>query len=184
MSPTLPRCALLWSLRSSRPWDRCGDPLTVFDLAADPKRTDLLGRYDDLLLWQVEPEWLVAAPGVTEPQPAHIFFCLRGVLLQGVLFTETPRVVEVNARWRYNDLVIGEQRFRSTGPLDMLALRMERWFRYVFTEFLPALSRVEKWQAPDRTAILRAWGALTCPECRRQLLPRVGQVGIAVEEKQ
>ena len=65
----------------------------------------------------------------------------------------------------------------------MLALRMERWFRYVFTEFLPALSRVEKWLAPDRTAILRAWGALTCPECRRQLLPRVGQVGIAVEEK-
>ena len=89
--PNLAALRLLWSLRSSRPWDRCGDPLTVFDLAADPKRADLLGRYDDLLLWQVEPEWLVAAPGVTEPQPAHIFFCLRGVLLQGVLFTEAPR---------------------------------------------------------------------------------------------
>ena len=105
------------------------------------------------------------------------------MLLQGVLFTETPRVVEVNARWRYNDLVIGEQRFRSTGPLDMLALRMERWFRYVFSEFLPALPQVEKWKAPDRMAILRAWGAVACPECRRQLLPRVGQVGIALEEE-
>jgi uncharacterized C2H2 Zn-finger protein len=174
---------LLWSLRPTRPWDRCGDPLTVFDLAADPKRADLLGIFPDLLLWQEEPEWLVAAPGVTEPKPAHILFCLRGVGLQDVLFTETPRVVEVNARWRYNDLVIGEQRFRSSGRLDMLALRMERWFRYVFSEFLPALPRVEKWQAPDRLAILRAWGAVACPECRRQLLPRVGQVGIALEEE-
>jgi uncharacterized protein YbaR (Trm112 family) len=174
---------LLWSLRPTRPWDRCGDPLTVFDLAADPKRTDLLGRFRDLLLWQLEPDWLLAAPGVTDPKPAHILFCVRGIVLQDVLFSETPRVVEVNARWRYNDLVIGEQRFRSTGPLDMLALRMERWFRYAFSDFLPTLPRVEKWQAPDRLAILRAWGAVACPECRRQLLPRVGQVGIALEEK-
>jgi hypothetical protein len=101
-----------------------------------------------------------------------------------VLFTEPPRVVEVNARWRYNDLIIGEQRFRSSGTLDMLALRMERWFRYAFTEFLPSLLRVEKWQAPDRLAILRAWGAVSCPECRRQLLPRVGQVGTALEDSE
>jgi hypothetical protein len=174
---------LLWSLRPTRPWDRCGDPLTVFDLAADPKRAEVLGRFPDLLLWQFEPEWSIAAPGVTEPKPVHVLFCVRGVFLQGVLFTETPRVVEVNARWRYNDLVIGEQRFRSTGPLDQLALRMERWFRYVFSEFLPALPRVEKWQAPDRLAILRAWGAVACPECHRQLLPRLGQVGIALEEE-
>lgn len=174
---------LLWSLRPTRPWDRCGDPLTVFDLAADPQRADLLGRYPDLLLWQMEPQWLIAAPGVTEPKPTHILFCVRGVLLQGVLFNETPRVVEVNARWRYNDLVIGEQRFRSTGELDPLALRMERWFRYAFSEFLPALPRVETWQAPDRLAILRAWGAVSCPECHRQVLPRVGQVGIALSSE-
>ncbi len=173
---------LLWSLRPTRPWDRCGDPRTVFDLAADRHRSDLLGRVPDLLLWQDEPDWLVAAPGVTEPQPAHIAFCLRGVLLQDILFTETPRVVEVNARWRYNDLVIGEQRFRSSGSLDALALRMERWFRYAFSEFLPAVPNVESWKAPDRLAILRAWGAVACPECRRQLLPRVGEVGIALEE--
>ena len=173
---------LLWSLRPSRPWDRCGDPLPVFDLAADPQRTDLLDRYPDLLLWKIESDWLVAATGDTEPKPAQIFFCLRGISLQGVLFTEAPRVVEVNARWRYNDLILGEQRFRSTGSLDMLALRMERWFRYAFSEFLPSLPRVEKWQAPDRLAILRAWGAVSCPECHRQLLPQVRQVGIALEE--
>jgi hypothetical protein len=173
---------LLWSLRPTRPWDRCGDPLTVFDLAEDPQRADLLEHCNDLLLWQVEPEWRVAAPGVTEPKPVQILFCVRGIQMQGVLFTETPRVVEVNARGRNFDLVIGEQRFRSSTPLDMLALRMERWFRYAFSEFLPALPGVENWQAPDRLAILRAWGAVPCPECRRQLLPRVGQVGIALEE--
>src|SRR5579875_2227290 len=175
---------LLWSLRPTRPWDRLGDPLTVFDLAADPQHADLLGHFPDLLLWQTEPAWRVAAPGDTEPKPAQILFCLRGVFLQNVLFSSAPRVVEVNARWRYNDLIIGEQRFRSSGPLDMLALRMERWFRYAFSEFLPSLPRVEKWQAPDRLAILRAWGAVSCPECRRQLLPRVGQVGIALEDSE
>ncbi|HEY7424105.1 MAG TPA: hypothetical protein VH682_07705 [Gemmataceae bacterium] len=173
---------LLWSLRPTRPWDRCGEALTVFDLAADPQHADLLGRVPDLLLWQAEPDWLLTIPDIPEPQPAHILFCVRGVLLQGILFTEAPRVVEVNARGRYNDLVIGEQRFRSSTPLDVLGLRLERWFRYVFTEFLPALPRVEHWKAPDRIAVLRAWGAVACPECRRQLLPRVGEVGIALEE--
>jgi hypothetical protein len=180
--PYLAALRLLWSLRPSRPWDRCGDPLPVFDLAADPKRTELLGLFPDLLLWQVEPEWLVAAPDEDDPKPTQILFCLRGLFLQGALFTEKPTVVEVNARWRYNDLVIGSKRFRSSGSLDMLALRMERWFRYVFAEFLTALPSVEKWRAPDRQAILRAWGAVTCPECQHQLLPRVAQVGIALEE--
>jgi hypothetical protein len=173
---------LLWSLRPTRPWDRCGDPTTAFDLAADPKQAELLGRIPDLLLWQSEQDWPIAAPGVTDPKPAQICFCVRGVLLQEVLFRETPRVVEVNARWRYSDLVIGDHRFRSTGSLDMLALRMERWFRYAFSEFLPLLKNVEKWQAPDRLAILRAWGAVSCPDCHRQLLPRVGQVGIPFSE--
>ncbi len=174
---------LLWSLRPTRPWDRCGDPLTVFDLAANPQRADLLERFPDLLLWQIEPDWLVAARRDREPTPAQILFCLRGISLQGVLFTEAPRVVEVNARWRYNDLIIGEQRFRSSSKLDMLALRMERWFRYAFSDFLPVLPRVEKWQAPDRLAILRAWGAVSCPECHRQLLPQVCQIGIALEDE-
>ncbi|MHB1424196.1 MAG: hypothetical protein ACYC3I_13555 [Gemmataceae bacterium] len=174
---------LLWSLRPTRPWDRCGEAITVFDLADDPQHGGLLAAYPDLLLWRLEPDWQVAAPGVAEQKPASILFCVRGVALQGVFFTETPRVVEVNARWRYNDLLIGDQRFRSSGPLDVLALRMERWFRYAFSEFLPVLPRVEKWRAPDRLAILRAWGAVTCPECHRQLLPRVGQIGIALEEE-
>ena len=173
---------LLWSLRPTRPWDRCGEALTVFDLAADPHHADLLGHVPDLLLWHAELDWLLAVAGVPEPQPAHILFCVRGVLLQGILFTAAPGVVEVNARGRYNDLVIGEQRFRSSTPLDVLGLRLERWFRYVFAEFLPALPRVEHWKAPDRIAVLRAWGAVACPECHRQLLPRVGQVGIALSE--
>ena len=34
----------------------------------------------------------------------------------------------------------------------------------------------------DCAAILRAWGAIPCPECKRYLLPRVGEVGIAQDE--
>jgi hypothetical protein len=180
-APGLAALRLLWSLRPTRPWDRCGDPWTVYDLAADPRRAELLGRYPDLLLGQEEPDWLVAAPGVTDPEAAHIRFCVRGIYLQGILFTERPRVVEVNARWRYSDLVLGEHRFRSPGQLDALALRMERWFRYAFSEFLPTLPNVEKWPAPDRLAVLRAWGMIHCPECQRPFLPRVGEVGVSLQ---
>jgi hypothetical protein len=176
---------LLWSLRPTRPWDRCGDPLTVFDIAANPQYSNLLGRYPDLLLLlqQEEPDWLLTLSDDVEPEAARILFCLRGVLLQDVLFTEAPPVVEVNTRRRYSDLVLSEHRFRSSTQLDALGLRMERWFRYAFSEFLPSLPGVEKWKAPDRIAILRAWGAVPCPECQRYLLARVGQVGIALEEQ-
>ena len=173
---------LLWSLRPTRPWDRCGDPWTVFDLAADPKRADLLGRYPDLLLWQEEPDWLVAAPGKSDPEVTQVLFAVRGVLLQGILFTETPRVVEVNVRWKYSDLVLGEQRFRSPGQLDALTLRMERWFRYAFSEFLPALPNVQKWKAPIAWPF-SAPGAVACPECQRVHAAALGEVGIALEEE-
>lgn len=175
---------LLWTLRRTRPWDRCGEARTVFDLAADPQRSELLARYPDLLLWQEEPNWPAAYTDKEEPKPAQIVFCVRGVALQDVLFAEKPKVVELNSRRRYKDLILGDHRFRSTKKLDGLALRMERWFRYAFSEFLPELPRVEKWRTPDRLAILRAWGAVNCPECQRQSLPHVGEVGIALEEEE
>jgi hypothetical protein len=79
-------------------------------------------------------------------------------------------------------MYMGERVFRSPGDLDPLARRMERWFRYAFHEFLPQVPKVQTWQSPDRAAILRAWGAVPCPECQRYLLARVGQVGIALDE--
>src|SRR5205085_7896074 len=32
---------LVWSLRPTRPWDRCGEASSAFELAADPGRADL-----------------------------------------------------------------------------------------------------------------------------------------------
>jgi hypothetical protein len=174
---------LLWSLRPSRPWDRCGESLNVFDLASDRERERLLGRHPDLLLWQEDETWYLATDPAGEPQPTRVLLGLRGLILQDVLFNQAPRVVEVNTKGRLHELVLGEQRFWSRDDLDDLALRMERWFRYAFGDFLSSLAVVENWQSPDRIAILRAWGAVPCPECQQYLLPRAGQVGIPLEEE-
>ena len=86
---------LLWSQRPTRPWDQCGEARTVFDLAADPAHSYLLGRRPDLLLWQQEPTWIVAVEGGEEPmRPAEIVLCVGGVWLQDVRFTEAPTVME------------------------------------------------------------------------------------------
>jgi hypothetical protein len=157
--------------------------LTAFDLAADPGYGSLLGSYPDLLLWQQEPEWPEVGAGEDGPMgPVRILLCTRGVFLQETLLTAVPREVVLRTRFQESELVIDDYRFRSHGPLDKLALRMERWCRYAFNEFLPQAARVQTWQSPDRAAILRAWGAVPCPECRRYLLARAGEVGIALDE--
>jgi hypothetical protein len=174
---------LLWSLRPTRPWDRCGEVTTVFDLAADPARAELLGEHPDLLLWQEERAWvLVGDGGEGAMGPARILLCTRGVQLQETLFTDVPRVVEVLTKSLGYELALGKYRFRSHDDLDLLARRMERWFRYWFSEFLPAMKAARTWQAPDRAAILRAWGVIACPECGHDLVARPGEVAISLEE--
>jgi hypothetical protein len=114
--------------------------------------------------------------------PARIQLTLAGVWLQEVIFSIPPRVFEVRTRTSINELILGMQVFRSAGDLDALARRLERWFRWVFHELLPQVDGVLGWRSPDRAAVLRAWGAVPCPECGKPLLPRVGEVGIALEE--
>jgi hypothetical protein len=174
---------LLWSLRPTRPWDRLGPVTTVFELAADLEQSELLGEQPDLLLVQEEPDWLVVGDGGKGAMgPARILLCTRGVMLQEVLFAETPRVVEVLTKSVGYELILGRFRFRSPNDLEPLALRMERWFRYAFNDFLPAMAAALNWKSPDRAAILRAWGAVPCPECRREVLARVGEIGIGLDE--
>jgi hypothetical protein len=173
---------LLWSLRPTRPWDRCGESVTVFELAAEPDNERLLAQRSDLLLWQEEPKWVISTDGGGRMGPAQILVTPDGVLLQGVLFRAPPRVFELTHKTLSFELLLGDKVFRSPDDLDALALRMERWFRYAFHEFLPRLPEVRGWQPPDRTALLRAWGAVPCPECRRYLLARVGELGTRVED--
>ncbi len=174
---------LLWSQRPTRPWVPCGPARTVFELAADPEFGELIGRRPDLLLWQREPTWVVAAEDGEEPmRPAEIMLCAGGVWLQDVRFSEAPVVVEETQTPFGGQLALGKHRFRGAGQIDALARRMERWFRFAFNDFLPATASTATWRSPERDAVLRVWGAAACPECGRYMLARVGNVGVALDE--
>jgi hypothetical protein len=174
---------LLWSLRASRPWDRCGEAQTVFELAEESDHAQLLARHPDLLLFQEEPRWLVAPDGGQGKMgPAQIIVDTGGVRLQGVEFVTTPLLIEVRAKSLGDEMFLGSKLFRGPQPLDELAQRMERWFRFAFHEFLPLTSAAAHWEPPDRAALLKAWGPVQCPECGSRLLPRVGEVGLALDE--
>jgi hypothetical protein len=176
---------LLWSLRPSRPWDRLGpDVQTAFELARDPARADVLAARSDILLLDQDPTCPVEADsGRVRMSAATLQMTLGGVWLQDILFPIPPRVVEVRLRPTGSEMRLGEQVFRSPRDLDPLSRVLERWFRYAFHEFLPQVDRVLTWQSPDRAALLRAWGAVPCPECGRYLLAREGEVGIALNER-
>jgi hypothetical protein len=173
---------LLWSLRATRPWDRCGDADTAFELAEDPAGTALFARHPDLLLRQLDRSVdVVGDGGRGRMGPAEIVVGARGVALQEVLFTAPPAVVEVRGKDLGHEMRVGDHWFRAPQPLEDLARRLERWLRYAFHELLPAARGALTWKPPDRSALLRAWGAAPCPECGRYLLPRPGEVGVAPE---
>ena len=174
---------LLWSLRPSRPWDRLGEALTAFELAGDPDQAEALASHSDLLLWYRNPACMVVADsGRDRMSAATIQMTVAGVWLQDVLFPIPPRVFEVRLRSVGCEMKLGNEVFRSPIDLDPLSRLLERWFRYTFHEFLPQVERALTWQSPDRAALLRAWGAVPCPECGRHLLARPGEVGIALKE--
>jgi hypothetical protein len=174
---------LLWSLRASRPWDRCGEVRTVFEMASSPEVPELFSHYPDLLLFQVEPEWpKVAEIAQGEPATVQILLCARGIVCQQQLITTLPRRTEMTTQWRRCELRVDDKVFWSTKVLDELERRLERWFRWAFLDFLPQVAAVSAWQAPDRTTLFRAWGARACPECGKYFLPRPGELGVAQVE--
>jgi hypothetical protein len=175
---------LLWSMRPTRPWDRLGEALTAFELAEDSDRADVLADHGDLLLWYQDPSCsVVAESGRDRMGPATIQLTTAGVWLQDILFPIPPRVFEVRLKSVGCEMKLGNQFFRSPVDLEPLSRLLERWFRYTFHEFLPQVDRVLTWQSPDRAALLRAWGAVPCPECGRYLLARAGEVGIALKDR-
>jgi hypothetical protein len=172
------RLRLLWSQRASRPWDRAGNARTVFEFAALPESASLLEQFPDLLLAHVNHSYSVAWAGVQGVGPMRVAVCGRGVALQEVLFERRPATLETAAKWPsrkgIHELRVGEETFYfSSDPSDAMG-RLDRWFRYLFNDFLPQVPAVMGWQSPDVGARLRARGALPCPECGRPVLPRVG----------
>ncbi len=175
---------LLWSLRPARPWDRLGDARTAFELAEDPAWLSVFEAHPGVLLWQEDPHSALADETSELPlRAAEIVLTAEAVWVQGEPFTAPPRVFEVRTRAQATELRLGGRVFRSPNDLEPLARLLERWFRYAFHEFLPGVDKARGWVSPDRSALLRAWGAVPCPECRRHLLPRVGAVGVGLDQR-
>ena len=122
-----------------------------------------------------------AVQSIDEDESYSLHVTSSGVNLQGVDFVTTPLVVEVRGKSMSGELQLGSRVFRGPQPLDELAARMERWFRFAFHDFLPASRSVAHWKPPDRAALLRAWGTVPCPECGTKVQPRVGEVCQALD---
>jgi hypothetical protein len=167
----LAQLRLLWWLRNARPWQKLGDARTVFELAEDRKAGGK--RLEQC------PELLLA---VEASPPTYLG--TQGVLFEGTWITALPPNVEVAPRhsgpgW---DLVVGPHRFRFRESPDDVAKRLERWLRYYFGDFRPQAESVRRWRQPAALAPLSARNGVKCPECKRRVLPRLGEVGVLLEE--
>jgi hypothetical protein len=172
------RLRLLWSLRPSRPWDPLGFAITVFDLAHRPENDPgLLAQYPDLLLKVSLPE---QTSDLFEDS-AYLLLCGRGVVFQDALIADPPRAIEVKARTNY-ELILGDQRFEFARDPSELVSSLERWLRYHFSEFLPQAKHVLGWRSPGLPPTFRLQKTVPCPECRRELLPRIGDLAVLVDE--
>jgi hypothetical protein len=174
----LARLRLLWSLRASRPWDRCGEDARLgFEFAEDPDSADVLQRWPDLLLYQP----------TTNPR-AEFVVCGRGVVFEGNLFREKPKSIQAIARRLHggtgHELVIDGEVFRFRTDAEWLGWRLEEWFAVWQKQFAhEKVEGVHDWRSPAVTANLLARETVPCPECRRPVLTRAGQVGGLLDER-
>jgi hypothetical protein len=177
---------LLWSWRPRQPWDHCGKASTVFDLAEAGDGGAYQGNYADLLLAQEIA--LPRAIGEAEAGglDATIQVCCRGVMFQGMLFRTQPRGVEVVSKLkrplRGYEVILDGERFWFRKDPDVVVSRLERWFRFFFNEFSPQVGGVQGWESPSVAATLRARETVPCPECRRAVLTRLGNVGGSLDD--
>jgi hypothetical protein len=166
------RLRLLWSLRPEKPWDSLGSTVTVFDLA---KRST--ARIDDVDVFTEYPDILLAATDES------LFFCGRGMVFEDELINEPPSAVEIRKNSsNLFDLIIGNHRFELPRNPTLQAAKLERWLRYWFGEFLPQARQALGWRSPGLPASFGLNKTVTCPECRRELLPRIGDIAVLVEE--
>ena len=166
---TLAQRRLLWSFRTSRPWERFAKAATVFEVAASTRNgTKLLTRIPDLLL---------AVDGIS------LFVGARGLWFEDTWFTSMPASIEVRTHKHDYELIIGSHHFTYPENPDPLASRLEKWFRYYFRDFVPQVPAVHSWRSPDVGKKLQARNGVSCPDCKKKILTRQGDVGITMDEK-
>jgi hypothetical protein len=160
----------IWNLKATRPWERCGQAVHVFDLANADLGEKYLARSPDLLL---------------QVRGYDIVLGSRGVWYQDVCWTRMPERVETVDRRIYNDdgfdLVAGTQRLYFAHDPQDLAAEVEVWLRYYFDEFLAGLPAWRDRPPSESGKKLRKGNSLICPECRQACLGSVGQAGIKIE---
>jgi hypothetical protein len=180
----LAQLRLLWSLRPRRPWDRFGSALTVFEIAEQTDSAETLAKYPDLLLLGEMPGLPSVSANGERAAHAAAALCAAGVYFQETLFSEFPRSFEVvrksGAHGRH-ELIVGESRFRFSADPEAVASQLERWMRFFFGEFRSQVQEVGTWRSPDAAAVLRARGSVTCPDCHSDILPRPGELGLALD---
>ena len=54
-----------------------------------------------------------------------------------------------------SNTLVGSETFRFSSEPSYVADRLERWFRYLFNDFLPGAGQVINWKSPDLGAKLR-----------------------------
>lgn len=140
----------LWSLRTSRPWERCGEAFAVFNLAEQAGLAGrLLEQCPDLLLYQFLAGTQRGADG-----PEAILVCRRGVVF-GTTLIATPQ--------QARDLAA-----RTSIRVD----RLEIWLSYLFGELLPHVkSRMGSVHKKD-AAVFRLTAASICPNCGQSLMAK------------
>jgi hypothetical protein len=168
----LAQVRLLWWLRQARPWARLGDIRTVFELAQDARGVKRLEQCPELLL----------AVELTPP----LYVGTRGVWLEGTWIRELPQSTEIVAQQRHAEgaqlVIVGPHRFRVRDNADELTRVLERCLRYYFRDFLPQAESALRWRAPGTLTALAARNGVKCPECRRRILPCLGEMAILLEE--
>jgi hypothetical protein len=134
----------LWSLKTSQPWERCGEAFTVFDLAEQAGLAGrLLEQCPDLLLYQ-----FLGGAERAEHGPEALLICRRGVIFGGKLINQV----------------------KQTHELPIRADRVTAWLAYLSEQFLP---QEKSGQAPTaRSGRFRILETNVCPSCGRSVTPR------------
>src|SRR5205823_3030525 len=72
------------------------------------------------------------------------------------------------------ELLVGDHRFPMPGDASAVVHRLERWFRYHLSDFVPQVKNVYAWKAPAGTKPLPARQTVLCEDCQRLIIPVPG----------
>jgi hypothetical protein len=174
---------LLWSMRATQPWERCGPARTAFGIAADPRSAALLADLPEPLLVDEDPTIELFETKSGKARPARIAVCSGGVMVGDVLLASAPDTVSARKSREpgCNDLVLGDQVLRFGAGKADLAARVGAWVQFYFEEMRPQCAEVLRWHSGTIAQKLRPQQLVQCPGCRRKVFPRAGEVAESLE---